>query len=181
MTVRLIDAGRFMLRPLEDEDAPAFAQAVRESAKEISRWMGWAHAAYSTGEALAWIAACRRERVAGTAHEFGVFDPTDGALVGGAGLNRIDPLHAVANLGYWTRTSRVRDGAALAAARSLARHGFEVLQMQRVEVVTAEGNDASAGLARRLGARHECLARHRLRVGGSPVSANVFSLVPGDL
>ena len=180
MTARLIEAGRFVLRPLEDEDAPAFAHAVRESAAAVSRWMDWAHPAYTADEALAWIAICRRDRVANTAHEFGVFDPSDGALVGGAGLNRIDAMHGTGNLGYWIRSSRLREGAALAAARALAAYGFDVLALTRLEIVTAEGNDASAGVARRLGAKHECLARHRLRVGGRPVRANVHSLIPGD-
>jgi RimJ/RimL family protein N-acetyltransferase len=178
MTVRLIDAGRYMLRPLEDEDAYAMAEAVRESAASISRWMDWAHAAYTPDEALAWIVACREARADGVSHEFGVFDPADGCLVGAAGLNRIDALHGTANLGYWTRASRQRQGVALAATRALQGFAFETLGLTRVEIVVAEGNEGSVAVARLAGGSRECLALNRLRVGGRPVPAHVFALLP---
>jgi RimJ/RimL family protein N-acetyltransferase len=98
--------------------------------------------------------------------------------VGAAGLNRIDPLHGMANLGYWTRTSRLRQGAALAATRALQAIAFETLGLTRLEIVVAEGNEGSVAVARLAGGTRECLARNRLRVGGRPVPAHVFSLVP---
>jgi RimJ/RimL family protein N-acetyltransferase len=64
--------------------------------------------------------------------------------------------------------------------RALAEHAFTEIQLHRVEIVTAVGNEASARVARKAGARFECIARNKLYLHGSPVAANVFSLVPGD-
>jgi RimJ/RimL family protein N-acetyltransferase len=170
-------AGAFVLRPFAPGDAPAFAGAVRESAGSIGRWMDWASFDYDVDRALAWFATCDQQRVTGTAHEFGIFDTVTGMLVGGAGLNQLVPHHGLANLGYWVRTSRRGEGAATNAARALAAHGLGPLALSRLEIVVAEGNEDSCRVARRVGAVHECLARDRLRVHGTPVRAHVFSLV----
>ncbi len=50
------------LRPLEDRDAPAFAQAARESWATVGPWLPWCHADYTEEEALAWFASCRASR-----------------------------------------------------------------------------------------------------------------------
>lgn len=177
-----LHAGHFLLRPFKTADAPAFAAAVRESAHGgtdgLGRWMGWAHAAYSVDEARSWIAFCDAARAAGHAHEFGIFLGDGETLVGGAGLNQLNTVHAFCNLGYWVRASQQRQGAALAAVGALTRHAFEVLKQARVEIVIADGNLPSMAVARKAGAVHECLARKRLQLRGEAVDAHVFSLVP---
>jgi RimJ/RimL family protein N-acetyltransferase len=173
-----LHAGRFVLRPFTPADAPAFAEAVRESMASVGRWMSWAHAAYSRDEALSWIAFCDAARAAGHAHEFGIFLDDGETLVGGAGLNQFNTVNAFCNLGYWVRASKQRQGAALAAVDVLTRYAFDALQLSRVEIVIAEDNLPSLEVARKAGAKHECLARNRLQLRGRPVDAHVLSLVP---
>jgi len=176
--IALSSAG-FVLRPYLADDAAAFAAAVRESMATLGPWMPWAEAGFDEAQALAWFAACDAGRADGSSHEFGIF--RGGVFVGGAGLNQLNPAHALCNLGYWVRTSAQRQGAASAAVVALAHYAFRDLNQTRVEIVVAEGNDASLGVARKAGAVHECLARNRLVLDGAPVAAHVFSLVPGDL
>jgi RimJ/RimL family protein N-acetyltransferase len=173
-----LHTARFLLRPFTPADAPSFAEAVCESMASVGQWMSWAHAAYSTDEALSWFAFCDAARAAGNAHEFGIFLDDGRTLVGGAGLNQFNTVNSFCNLGYWVRASRQRQGAALAAVDALAQHAFGALQQSRVEIVVADGNLPSLGVARKAGATHECLARNRLQLRGRPVDAHVLSLVP---
>jgi RimJ/RimL family protein N-acetyltransferase len=175
-----LSADHFLLRPFTNEDAPAFAAAVRESTSTVGRWMSWAHAGYTEDEALAWFAFCDTARAAGSAHEFGIFLEDGATLAGGAGLNQFNTVHGFCNLGYWVRASHQRQGAALAAVRTLARHAFDELKQSRVEIVIADGNLPSLGVARKAGATWECLARKRLQLRGAAVAAHVLSLVAGD-
>jgi RimJ/RimL family protein N-acetyltransferase len=175
-----LHSARFLLRPFTAADAPAFAAAVRESMSTVGLWMGWAHAGYTEDEALAWFAYCDAARAAGSAHEFGIFLDDGDTLVGGAGLNQFNSVNGFCNLGYWVRASHQRQGAALAGARALAQHAFGPLKLSRVEIVIADGNVPSLGVARKAGAVWECLARNRLQLHGEPVAAHVLSLVPGD-
>src|SRR5947207_627207 len=82
-----IYATGFILRPFENRDASQFVQAVLESLQTVGAWMPWCHARYTEAEALDWFAACRRDRAAGTAFEFGVFSEDGNDFIGGAGLN----------------------------------------------------------------------------------------------
>lgn len=167
-----------ILRPFEDDDAPAFASAARESVASVGRWMPWCRADFSTQDALDWFASCRVGLADGSAQEFGVFSTAEGILLGGAGLNKIDHRHRFCNLGYWVRESRQRRGVALGCVQALAAHGFGELGLQRIEIVVAQGNRASEGVARKAGARFEALAGNRLHLHGVSVPASVFALLP---
>ncbi len=167
-----------LLRPFEDDDAGVFATAVRESCDSISRWMPWASPDYGTAQALAWFAACRDQREAGTALEYGIFDAPTGTFLGGAGLNEIRRGHRFCNLGYWVRSSRHGEGIAPRCVRALAAHGFSHEGLLRIEIVVAVGNTASERVALKSGAVHEGIARNRLIVHDRPVPAHMFSLVP---
>jgi ribosomal-protein-serine acetyltransferase len=173
-----LHAGRFLLRPFTTADAPAFAEAVRESMASVGQWMSWAHAAYTEDQALSWFAFCDAARANGSAHEYGIFLADGATLVGGAGLNQFNTVNAFCNLGYWVRASQQRQGAALAATNALVPYAFDELKLSRVEIVIADGNLPSIAVARKAGAVHECLARNRLQLRGRAVDAHVFSLVP---
>jgi len=169
------------IRPFRTGDADAFAVAVRESVATIGPWLPWCHANYSVKEARAWIGQCAVRLQMGVAYDLGIFSEPDDALVGGVAINQIDALHNTGNLGYWVRESRQRQGVATRAARLAAAFAFDRLTLTRIEIVCAEGNHASRGVAEKIGATFECIARNRLVVGGKPVAAAVYSLIPQDL
>ena len=166
------------LRPLEDRDAPAFAQAARESWATVGPWLPWCHADYTEEEALAWFASCRASREKRTEFEFGIFAEDGEEFLGGAGLNQIDVQNNLCNLGYWVRQSRQRQAIVTRSIRALTDYGFKTLGFRRIEIVVAAGNPASAGAARKAGALFEGIARNRLVIGGVSVDASVFSFVP---
>jgi RimJ/RimL family protein N-acetyltransferase len=166
------------LRPLLPADAEAFARAARESARSVGRWMSWCHEHFSIDEARAWFAICAAELAAGSAVELGIFAADGGEVLGGIGLNHLIAEHKLCNLGYWVRASRQREGIATRAVRRMARFGFAELGLMRIEIVVAEGNVSSAGVARKADALYEGLARNRLVVGGVSVPAWIFSIVP---
>ena len=166
-----------VFRAFEDSDAQEFAVAARESAQSVGRWMSWCHPAFSEQDALNWFQTCRAGLASGTAHEFGVFAQDSNAFLGGAGLNAINQQHLFCNLGYWVQQSAQRRGVASRSVQALASHAFQVLGLQRVEIVVAVGNTPSEGVARRCGAQLEGVARNRLQLHGVSVPASVFSLV----
>jgi RimJ/RimL family protein N-acetyltransferase len=170
----MIPAGPFLLRPYQHSDAPEMSAAVRESMETVGRWMTWAKSDFSEYDAACWFDHCNQSRAAGTAHEFGIFTQA-GDFVGGCGLNQFSAINKFCNLGYWVRQSRQSMGAATAAVLALRDLGLHKLGLVRVEIVVAENNLASIGVARKSGATHECLAPCRLQIHGKTVAAHVFS------
>lgn len=71
-------------------------------------------------------------------------------------------------------------GIATAIVPMLARFGFEQLNLNRIEIVAAEGNLPSQRVAEKAGAFREGLLRYRLFVHGKSLDAFMFSLVPSD-
>jgi len=172
-----IHTDRLVLRPFESDDAEAFAEAARESAETVGRWMPWCHAGYTADEARRWFDMCAQGLAQRTSFEFGMFTEDSREFLGGAGLNHFNLDHNFCNLGYWVRQSRQRQGIAPRAARALANFGFETLGLTRIEIVVAVGNEPSEAVARKLGASFECVARNRLVIR-EPVAASVYSMVP---
>ncbi len=172
----MLPAPPFVLRPYRHSDASEVSAAVRESTETIGRWMTWAKPDFSEYDALCWFENCSQSRAAGTAHEFGIFTRDD-EFIGGCGLNQFSTINNMCNLGYWTRQSRQRTGAATSAVLALRELGLYRLKLSRIEIVIAEGNIASVGVARKSGATHECIAKNRLQLHGKPVAAHVFSFV----
>ena len=178
-TIELRDA-RLRLSPWTEEDAGLLVDAVQESVESVGRWLPWCRADYGRDAAHAWIAHCRTGWQAGTQFAFAVRNAGDGSLVGGVGLNQLEPVHRRANLGYWVRQNHQRQGLATAAARLVARFGFQRLGLIRIEFVALPENTASRATALSIGARFESVARHRLLVDGQPRDAAVYGLLPAD-
>jgi RimJ/RimL family protein N-acetyltransferase len=180
MTVELIE-GPILLRTFCEDDVNALYEAVRESIAEVSPWLPWCHQDYSIAETREFIGSRELASQGGEWYSFGIFEKDGGGLLGGVGLNFINRVHQMANLGYWVRTTAHGRGTATMATRLAARFGFEELGLRRLEIVAAVGNLPSQRVAEKAGARREGVLRNRLLIRGESLDAVLFSLVPADL
>lgn len=168
------------LRPYRDSDATPLFEAVYASKSALRPWMPWCHSHYSAGDAELWVRSRAAMWAGAGEFDFVIERQSDGRLLGGAGLNRINWEDRVANLGYWVRTDATRQGVASTAARLLAGFGLRFLRLRRIEILAALGNVASQRVATKAGATPEGVLRNRLRLHGASHDAVVFSFVPAD-
>lgn len=180
MEVELIE-GPILIRTLREEDVSALFEAARESIAEVSPWLPWCHENYSIEETREFIASRELASEGGEWYSFGIFEKDGGRFLGGVGINFINRVHQMANLGYWVRTSAAGRGVATSATRAVARFGFEQLGLQRIEIVAAVDNIPSQRVAEKAGAVREGVLRKRLLISGEPQDAVMFSLVAEDL
>jgi ribosomal-protein-serine acetyltransferase len=169
------------LRPYCEADVEHLYSAVRESIPEVSRWLSWCHENYSLEESRNFVNSRRIASQGDEWYSFAVFEKASDKFVGGVGLNFINRVHQIANLGYWVRTSAAGRGFATRATRLAAHFGFAHLGLRRIEIVAAVDNVASQRVAEKAGAIRECVARKRLLVNGESHDAVVYSLIPEDL
>jgi ribosomal-protein-serine acetyltransferase len=172
--------GTVTLRTYRMSDLKAQYEAIRESLTEMSPWLPFAHEGYSMKETRAWTKQRPGDWKKGIGYEFAIMDAKDGTIIGGCGLNGINPEGDRANLGYWVRTSRTGQGTAAAAARLLAEWGFRALGLKRIEIVVATGNTRSQRAAEKAGASREGILRNRIQVRDKTWDAVMFSLIPAD-
>jgi ribosomal-protein-serine acetyltransferase len=179
-TTRLTD-GRILLRPSEKNDADNLYAAVRESLKELGLWMPWAHPGYSIKETREWLKKKPDEWKRGISFDFAVFSADGGKFLGGCGINDIDYAYGKANLGYWVRTSETGRGVATAVTLMLAKWGFKVIKLSRIEICVAMENTRSLRVAEKAGAKREGVLRNRLTIGDARHDAVMHSLIPGEV
>jgi ribosomal-protein-serine acetyltransferase len=153
---------------------------VCESLEMLKPWMVWAHDGYTVDEKRAFIQSSINWWETNSQYSFVIVRSTDRALLGGCGLNHIDPGARLANLGYWVGQKYRGQGIAARAARLLARWGIERLGLLRAEIVVAVGNTASQRAALKSGATREGVLRNRILVGPLVHDAVMHSLTPQD-
>lgn len=171
------DGFRFELRPYEQTGWPSVLEAALESRAHVAQWMAWLKPDYSADDARTWALDAVQSWESDRAYEFQIYDREDGALAGCAGLNAIDRKDQVCNLGYWVRASKLRLGAARQATELLVEFGFEMLDLNRIEIVVAVGNAPSQRVAESVGAAFEGVQGQRLLVGEVSHDARMYALL----
>jgi len=169
------------IRRFRPEDVAGLYEAVRESIDELCTWMVWCHPNYSINDSKNFIASCdaaweKREHLS-----FVIFDVHSGVLVGSIGLNHLDSVNQSANIGYWVRKSRTREGNASAATSLIASFGLRELGLNRLELVVPVKNEASQRTAAKAGAKRLGMARKRLVINGHAHDAYLYSFILEDL
>ena len=177
----MLTDGDILVRPVRLDDAEALYEAVRESIPEVSPWLPWCHENYAIDETREFLSSRVNPNQTEEAYSFGIFDQTSQKFLGGVGINFINRVHQIANLGYWVRSSATGKGVASKATRLVAGFGFAELGLQRIEIIAAVSNIPSQRVAEKAGAVRECVARQRLLIHGERLDAVVFSLLPEDL
>jgi ribosomal-protein-serine acetyltransferase len=173
--------GELLLRPLQRTDREAMFEAVAESVAEVSQWLPWCHRGYAIAETDAFIESCITAWAQQTHFPLAIFDARSGQYLGGTGVNHIERVNRLGNVGYWVRTSATRRGAASKAVRLVARFAFETLQLVRLEIVVRPENTPSRRAAEKAGAKLETIARNRIVQHGRAYDAALYSLIPRDL
>jgi ribosomal-protein-serine acetyltransferase len=178
-TTRLTD-GKILLRPYEKRDLDGLHQATLASLKELILWMPWACEDYPKSNSRYWIKSSLQNWQEGQEYNFAICDTVTGGIIGGAGINEINIMNKCANLGYWVRSDRTGQGIAVASTKMLARWGFEVLKLNRIEIHVAVDNTRSLRVAEKAGAKREGILRNKMLLDGKIHDSVMHSLIPGE-
>ena len=176
----LASASSVAIRRFQRGDAPLLYEAVRESLPELSRNMAWCPEDYSHQAALQFVHDTITAWGEATRFDFVIFDPADESFLGSVGFSRLNPVHRLANIGYWVRKRRTNQGVGRRAVELAARFAFENLGISRIEFVIAADNAPSLHVAKAVGAIQEALLRGRVILQGKLCDAVMLSLVDTD-
>jgi RimJ/RimL family protein N-acetyltransferase len=162
------------------DDIPLLFEAARESINELSAWVSWCHPNYTMEDSRSFVLSRETAWNQKTVFAFAVFDVSSNLFLGGVGVNQINCNHNFANLGYWVRSSQTGRGVATAATLLAAEFGFEELELNRIEILTAIENMASQRVAEKAGAKKEGILRSRLLLHNRPHDVVIYSLIVAD-
>jgi len=176
-----IETDRLVVRCYQPSDAALLKAAIDASLDALRPWMPWAHGEPETlAEKVSRMRRFRGEFDLGHDFAYGAFDRAETELLGGSGLHtRLGP--GAREIGYWIHAAHTGKGLATEIAGALTRVGFEIEQLQRIEIHCAPDNARSIAVARKLGYVHEATLRERVaRHDGSRRDSMIWTLFAGD-
>ena len=146
-----IETPRLVLRCWELADAPLFESALRLSREHVGAWIPPALDEPSELTAIEQrLAKFRAEFHAGVGFVYAIFDSTEEAVLGEAGLMpRLGPR--ALEIGYWVHVDHVGRGLATEASHALTLAGLALPEVDRIEIHCDSKNAPSAAVPRKLG------------------------------
>lgn len=177
-----IETERLVIRCYEPGDAALLKDAIDSSLDHLRPWMPWVETEPQTLEEKAdLLKSFRSQFDLGDNFVMGIFSADETELVGGSGLHpRVEP--GGLEIGYFVRSSRVREGYVTESTAALTRVGFEICGADRIEIRIDPGNEVSKGVPRKLGYTEEATLRRRLpgRRGGPLRDVTIYTLFRED-
>ena len=171
--------GTLALRLWTPEDAEFLARVCSDD--HLQRFISELPSPYTVEVAEAWIAAQEQRRRDGDSLDLAVFEVATGQPVGAVGLAAVSTAHKRAEFGYWTAPEKRRHGIATRAAPLLARWAFDVLGLERLQLLVEPVNMGSVRVAEAIGAVQEGLLRDHSVIAGQRRDVLVYGLLPDDL
>lgn len=171
-------SGDIELRLPTPADAAGLFELARE--EELTRFLQWpAHR--SLADSHAYIADTARLWERRAAFMPCIFRTADGELLGAIGLSHIDRANHRAEVGTWLGVRHQRRGYNRPAKAAMFALAFEVLGLNRLELLVRTDNTRSRAAAEALpGVHYEGTARQRLWSRGHAFDADVFALIRND-
>ncbi|MBI3850922.1 MAG: GNAT family N-acetyltransferase [Verrucomicrobia bacterium] len=158
-----LQTGRLVLVAPRRGDGQEVNQAVRESFRELHRWMPWAKQRPTMEETESFCRKAARDISARQEFSFLLRLRDGGVLVGAGGLVRGDWSVPKFEIGYWLRTKFIGHGFATEAAKVLTAFARRHLRVRRLEIRIDPRNTRSAAVARRAGFKLEAILRQDAR------------------
>ena len=173
MLINRIDDERLLRLP-EERDGDELYALIEANRERLRPWMPWSAEA-TLDSTLDFIRTSRRQLGERAALELMIVERD--AIVGAAGLNRIDWANRHGNIGYWIAEQAQGRGTVTACVRALVDHAFGNWELHRVEIRAAPANVRSLRVAERLGFTQEGVARECERFDDRYLDHVVYSML----
>jgi RimJ/RimL family protein N-acetyltransferase len=178
-----IETDRLVVRCWDPRDAPLIKEAIDSSLDHLRPWMPWAQEEPKPVEQTVSLLRTFRGRFdLGEDFTYAIFSRDERQVLGGAGLHtRVGD--GAFEIGYWIRSSHVRQGLVTEAVSALTRVAFERCGVDRIEIHVDPENVASRGVPVKLAYVEEATLRRRLppKTPGTPRRDEVvFTMLSED-
>lgn len=137
-------------------------------------WLPWVDETHTPEQTRQFIESGLRQYERGVALHAGIWYRDQ--LVGVIGFNYINPANQKCEIGYWLAADYQGRGLMTAACRALTGHAFDQLNMTRVEIRCAVGNERSRAIPQRLGFTEEGVIPQMEWLNERYVDAVIYSM-----
>jgi ribosomal-protein-serine acetyltransferase len=166
------------LRQMEVADAVAVFEAIDRDRADLRRWLAWVDGSKTLEDTAAFIRSEQEKHNANGEIAAGIW--LDRRFAGTIGTHPIDRLNRKVEIGYWLAKAFRGRGIMTDACRELLRYAFLELELHRVEIRCAAGNQASRAIPTRLGFTHEATLREGQLLYGTYHDLEIWGMLRKD-
>jgi ribosomal-protein-serine acetyltransferase len=170
--------GALELRPFMAYHAAPYFALIDQHRGFLRQWLDWVDKTQSIEDIDAFIARCMENYGDYSALRLGIW--YEGKPVGQVGYNFWDLRFKKAEIGYWLAPTHTGKGIMTKSAAALIDYGFRIVGLHRMEILMAVGNDASEGVAKRLGFQYEGILRSGEIVNGEFFDDKLYAMLSQD-
>jgi len=156
-----IETERLIIRCYNPQDAILLKESIDESIAHLKPWMPWAkNEPESLQTKVERLRKYRGQFDLGKDYTFGIFNKEENVLIGSTGLHTRAGENS-REIGYWINVNHLGKGYALEATKALTKVGFEIEDLDRIEIHCAPNNIRSQNIPKKLGYIHEATLKNR--------------------
>ncbi|TFJ91976.1 GNAT family N-acetyltransferase [Lentibacillus salicampi] len=141
------------LKHLEIHDAAPLFQLTEESRETLRPWLAWVDLTKTADDSKSFIESTLKQFAERSGLTTGIL--YHGELAGVVGFNDFNWRNSIGTIGYWLGSSYEGKGIMTRAVSGLIDYAFNSLELNRIEIRAASGNQKSRAIPERLGFEQE--------------------------
>lgn len=167
------------LRLWRAEDAQALYDLIDKNRKHLKAWMPWVDATKEVSDLEKnYLNPTLENYSRENFFEFAIW--YQGQLAGVIGIHGVDKNNKNTSIGYWLSEDFTGKGIMTQAVSTLLDYLFKKLNLHRVVIRCAVGNDKSCAIPQRLGFKHEGVMREAEWMYDHYKDLNIYSILESE-
>lgn len=166
------------LQLLEERHAAEVFTLVDQDRASLREWLPWVDATETQDDTLIFIRSSLEQFASNKGFAAGIWHQDQ--FCGTIGTHKLDWLNRKGEVGYWLGHSFQGKGIITAACRAVTTHLLGGMELNRVLICCAKGNEKSCAVAQRLGFTDEGVAREAQLLHGNFHDLRRFSMLKKD-
>jgi ribosomal-protein-serine acetyltransferase len=166
------------LQLLEEGHAAEVFSLVDRDRAYLREWLPWVDASETADDTLSFIRSSREQFASNKGFAAGIW--SDRQFCGVIGTHQLDLLNRKCEIGYWLGRSFQGKGIITDACRAVVTYLLTEIDLNRVTIQCASGNQKSCSVAQRLGFTEEGSAREAQFLHGHFHDLRRFAMLKRD-
>lgn len=160
---------------LEEPHAGALFNLIDSNRIHLRQWLPWVDSMKTVENTRAYIINCKKQFDEGTDYGFCIM--YQDKMAGRIGLHHINRQNRIGEIGYWLADGLQGNGIVTKCCAALINFGFTKLDLNRIVIKCAVGNDRSRAIAEKLSFKKEGILRQAEWVNGKFLDLYQYSLL----
>jgi len=176
MTIKVDDT--ISLELLDDKHAVPVFNLIDCNRTYLRQWLPWVDNMLSVDNFKNYILQCKKQSDEGS--DFGYVILFKGIVVGRIGIHYIDQQNKIGSVGYWLDENYAGKGIITKCCEAIMQYAFTMLNLNRIEIKCATGNNKSRAIPERMGFKQEGILRQAELLNGRFIDLNIYAMLKSE-